>query len=101
MLKDLRLAFCSAAVNSASYSQTDAVGYGAAIAIATTVLSALARAIWLSLPQATRRDASLFKLRNTQAEHRRTEIIFNISRFVTSNVALSDETSTRSGASSC
>ncbi len=89
MLKDLKLAFCSAAIASASFSQADAFGYGAIVAITAALLSALGRAIWRSLFQAghCRRDVP--------AARRRSERTFNpLLLLATSNMALSNKTST-------
>lgn len=76
MLKDLKFAFCSAAITSASFSQAGAVGYGAVVAIAAALLSTLGRAIWRLLHQAGR-DGSQFKFRDIPAARRGSEATFN------------------------
>ncbi len=88
MFKDFKLAFCSAAIASASFSQAGAFGYGAVVAIAAALLSALGRAIWRSLLQAghDRRDVP--------AARRRSERTFNpLLLLATSNMAFSNKTS--------
>jgi hypothetical protein len=75
MIRDLKLAFRSAAVTSASFSQTGAFGYGAIVTIAAALLFALGRAIWRSLFQAE--HGGRFKFRDTRTVHRRTERTFN------------------------
>jgi hypothetical protein len=89
VLKDLKLAFCSAAIASASFSQPGAFGYGAIVAIAAALLSALGRAIWRSLLQAGhgRRDVP--------AARRHSERTFNpLLLLAASNLALPNKTST-------
>jgi hypothetical protein len=93
MLKDLKLAFCSVAVTSASFSQTGAFGYGAAVAIAAALLFALGRAIWRSLFQAE--QGGRFEFRDTRAARRRSERIFNpLLLFAVANPALPNKTAT-------
>ena len=89
MLKDLRFRFCSAAIASASFSQAGAFGYGAVVAIAAALLSALGRAIRRSLLLAGhgRRDVP--------AARRHSERTFNpLLLLATSNMALSNKSST-------
>ena len=83
MLKDLKLAICSAAVTSASFSQAGVFGYGAVIALAAALLSALGRAISRSLLQ-PRDDGDELKLHEA----------FNPLLPLASNMALSNKTST-------
>jgi hypothetical protein len=101
MLKDLKFTFCSAAVTSASFSQAGAFGYGAVVAIAAALVSALARAIWRSLHQIGR-DGDQFGLRNVRATCRGREATFSPLLLVaTANMTPSNKTSHPSGASSC
>ena len=77
MLKDLKLAFFTAAVTSAGLSQPGAFGYRAVVAIAVSFLSALGRAIWRSLLR-TEHDGSQFRhLRDMRAAGRRSKGTFN------------------------
>jgi len=93
MFKDLKLAFCSAAVTSANFSQAGAFGYGAVVAIAAALLSVLGRAIWRSLLQAGH-DGSQFRLRDMRATRRRDERTFSpLLLLAASNMALPDKTS--------
>ncbi len=76
MLKDLKVAFCSAAVASASVSQAGAFGYGIVVAISAALLSALGRVIW-RLFLRSEHDEGQFVLRDMRAARRRRKIIFN------------------------
>jgi hypothetical protein len=77
MLKDLKLAFFSAAVTFAGLSPPGAFGYRAVVGIAVSLLSALGRAIWRALPR-TEHDGSQFKLvRDMGAAGRRSKESFN------------------------
>ena len=93
MLKDLKLAFCSAAITSASVPKP---------ALSDTALSlqlplplvCLGRAIW-RLFLRSEHDEGQFKLRDMRAARRRRKIIFNpLALLAASNLALSNRTST-------
>jgi hypothetical protein len=72
MLKDLKLTVCSAAITSASFSPAGAFGYGALIAFAAALLSALGRSIWRSLLRAGHGRGE-FMLRDKRVARRRSE----------------------------
>ena len=95
MLKDLKLAFFSAAITSAGLSQPGAFGYRAVVAIAALLLSALGRAIWRALLW-SKHDGSQFKLlRDMRAAGRRSEGTFNPSLLLADwHMALSRKTPT-------
>jgi hypothetical protein len=96
MLKDLKLAFFSAAITSAAgLSQPGAFGYRAVVAIAAFLLSALGRAIRRALLR-TEHDGSQSKLvRDMRAAGRRSKGSFNPSLLSADwHRALSSKTST-------
>jgi hypothetical protein len=95
MLKDLKLAFFSAAITSAGLSQPGAFGYRAVVAIAASLLSALGRAIWRALLR-SKHDGSRFKrVRDMRAAGRRSKGTFNPPLLLADwHMALSSKTST-------
>ena len=95
MLRDLKLAFFSAAVTSAGLSQPGAFSYRAVVAIAASLLSVLGRAVFRSLLR-TEHDGSQFQvLRDMRAAGRRSKRTFNPALLLVDwPMALSSKTST-------
>jgi len=92
MLNDLKLAFSSAVITSASFSQAGVFGYGAVVAIAVALLCTLGRAIWRLLLEVGR-NLGKFKLRNMPVARQPNERPFNsLLLLATSNMALTNKT---------